>query len=205
MSWGCWQLRSWHLLPRESAEWWPSSCTARRHRSGTWQHCFASDDLGIITVAPVAIGLARALRETPPRSELIEGVAALVALAATIVFVILLPFEPWQAVRPAVLLFPVLLWLAARCRPVFAAAGAIIVSLTIVCTTTFGIGQLVNPTFPLGIGDPTVPIDTRILAAQMVIAACILSTNILAALLAERRAIAGSAHGRGGDRLRVRC
>jgi integral membrane sensor domain MASE1 len=77
----------------------------------TWQHWFASDALGIITVAPVVIGLARALREPPPRSEIIEGVAALVALAATIVFVILLPFEPWQAVRPAVLLFPVLLWL----------------------------------------------------------------------------------------------
>jgi hypothetical protein len=36
---------------------------------------------------------------------MIESVAALVALAATIVFVILLPFEPWQAVRPGVLLF----------------------------------------------------------------------------------------------------
>jgi PAS domain S-box-containing protein len=153
----------------------------------TWEHWFVSDALGIITVAPVVIGLARALRETPPRSEIIEGAAALVALAATIVFVILLPFEPWQAVRPAVLLFPILLWLAARCRPVFAAAGAIIVSLTIVWTTTFGIGQLVNPTFPIGIGDPTVPIGSRILAAQIAIAACTLSTNVLAALFAERR------------------
>jgi integral membrane sensor domain MASE1 len=153
----------------------------------TWQHGLASDALGIITVAPVVIGLARALREPPPRSEIIEGVAALVALAATIVFVILLPFEPWQAVRPAVLLFPVLLWLAARCQPVFPAAGAFIVSLTIVWATTFGTGQLVNPTFPIGIGDPTVPISSRILAAEIAIAACTLSANVLAALFAERR------------------
>jgi PAS domain S-box-containing protein len=153
----------------------------------TWQHWFVSDATGIIIVAPLVIGLAKALREPPPRREIVEGVAALVALSATIVFVILLPFEPWQAVRPAVLLFPVLLWLAARCQPVFAAAGAFIVSLTIVWTTTFGIGQLVNPTFPIGIGDPTVPIDSRILAAQIAIAACTLSANVLAALFAERR------------------
>jgi two-component sensor histidine kinase/integral membrane sensor domain MASE1 len=153
----------------------------------TWQHWFASDATGIIIVAPLVIGLAKALREPPSRSEVIEGVAALMALVATIVFVILLPFEPWQAVRPAVLLFPVLLWLAARCQPVFAAAGAFIVSLTIVWTTTFGIGQLGNPTFPIGIGDPTVPIGSRILAALIAIAACTLSANVLAALFAERR------------------
>jgi PAS domain S-box-containing protein len=153
----------------------------------TWQHWLASDATGIIIVAPVVIGLAKALRQPPPRSEIIEGVTALAVLAATIVFVILLPFEPWQAVRPAVLLFPVLLWLAARCQPVFAAGGAFMVSLTIVWTTTFGIGQLVNPTFPIGIADPTIPIGSRILAAQIAIVVCTLSANVLAALFAERR------------------
>jgi integral membrane sensor domain MASE1 len=92
-----------------------------------WQHWFASDAVGLITVAPLVIGLAEALRNPSPRNEIIEGVAALVALAVMIVFVILLPFEPWQTVRPAVLLFPILLWLAARCQPVFAAAGAFMV------------------------------------------------------------------------------
>jgi integral membrane sensor domain MASE1 len=150
-----------------------------------WLHWFASDAVGIIIVAPLVIGLADAMRAPP--NEIVEGVTALVALAATIVLVNLLPFEPWQAVRPAVLLFPVLLWLAARCQPVFGAAGAFIVSLTIVWTTTFGIGQLGNPTFPIGIGDPTVPIGSRILAAQLAIAACTLSANVLAALFAERR------------------
>src|SRR5258708_33485061 len=47
----------------------------------TWQHWFASDGVGIITVAPLVIGLAEALRNPPPRNEIIEGVAALVALA----------------------------------------------------------------------------------------------------------------------------
>src|SRR5262249_34929921 len=46
-----------------------------------WRHWFASDVVGVISVAPLVIGLTAALREPPPRSELIEGIAALVALA----------------------------------------------------------------------------------------------------------------------------
>jgi two-component sensor histidine kinase/integral membrane sensor domain MASE1 len=144
----------------------------------TWYQWFAPDALGIAAVTPLVIGLARTLREPPPRREIVEGLAALVALAATTALVILLPYQPWQAVRPAVLLFPVLLWLAARCQPVFAAAGAFIVSLMIVWTTTLGVGQL---------GDPAFPIGNRILAGQIAIAVCTLTANVLAALFAERR------------------
>src|SRR3974390_2720491 len=59
----------------------------------TWRHWFASDAVGLAAVGPLVIGLGQALREPPPRSEIIEGVAALVALAVTIVFVLLLPYE----------------------------------------------------------------------------------------------------------------
>src|SRR6266436_3274452 len=61
----------------------------------TWQHWFASDAVGVITVAPLVIGLAKALREPPPRNEIIEGVAALMALAVMTVIIIWLPPEPW--------------------------------------------------------------------------------------------------------------
>ncbi len=47
----------------------------------TWQHWFASDALGIVTVAPLLIGLAAAARERPPQGEVIEGSLALVALS----------------------------------------------------------------------------------------------------------------------------
>jgi PAS domain S-box-containing protein len=92
--------------------------------------------------------------------------------------VISLPREPWATVVPIALLFPLLLWLAARCRPVFDAAAAFIISLTIVWTTTFGIGVF---------GDPAVPIGDRILGAQAGILAVSLCAFVLAALFAERR------------------
>jgi PAS domain S-box-containing protein len=145
----------------------------------TWQHWFASDAVGIIIVAPLVIGLAKALREPPPHNEILEGVVALAALAAVmIVLIVLLPPEPWQTVRPAALLLPVLLWLTARCQPVFAAAAAFIVSLMTVWTITFGIGHF---------GDPGFPIGDRILDAQSAIVAFTLYAYVLAALFAERR------------------
>jgi integral membrane sensor domain MASE1 len=113
----------------------------------TWLHWFTSGAIGIITVAPLVIGLVKALREPPPRNETVEGVVALVVLAAMTAAIVSLPPEPWEPVAPVALLFPILLWLAARCRPVFAAAAAFVVSLTIVWTTIFGIGHFGSPSF----------------------------------------------------------
>ena len=144
----------------------------------TWQHWFTSDALGIVTVAPLVIGVVAAIREPPPRSELIEGISALVAVAVMTGIIISLPPEPWETLVPIVLLFPLLLWLAARCRPVFASAGAFVVSLTIVWTITFGIGHF---------GDSSLPIDDRILGAQAGILGVSISAFVLAALFAERR------------------
>src|SRR2546429_2344348 len=43
----------------------------------TWQNWFASDALGIVTIAPLVIGLSSAIREPPARSETLEGLVAL--------------------------------------------------------------------------------------------------------------------------------
>jgi signal transduction histidine kinase len=143
-----------------------------------WHHWVASNTIGFIAVAPLLIGLSAALRQQPRSSELVEGAAALTALAGMTAVIISLSQERWETVVPVAWLFPMLLWLAARCRPVFAAAGAFIVSITIVCTTVFGIGHF---------GDPSLPIDDRILGAQASILVVALSAYILAALFAERR------------------
>jgi PAS domain S-box-containing protein len=144
----------------------------------TWQNWFASDALGIVTIAPLLIGLASAAREPPTRSETIEGLVALASLVVMSVIVIALPAEPWTTVVPIALLFPVLLWIAARCPPVFAAAAAFIVTLAIVWTTTIGIGHY---------GDPGLPMADRVLAARTGILAVALCAYVLAALFAERR------------------
>jgi signal transduction histidine kinase len=144
----------------------------------TWWHWFASDAIGIIAVAPLVIGLAAAARNPPPRRELIEGTTALVLLAAMTGIIISLPQSPWQTLVPGALLFPMLLWVAARCRPVFAAAGAFMVSLTVVWATIFGIGHF---------GDPGLPLGELILQAQTVILVVTLGAFVLAALFSERR------------------
>jgi signal transduction histidine kinase len=144
----------------------------------TWWHWFASDAVGIVSLAPLVIGLAAAVREPPPRQEFLEGSAGLLLLAAMTGIIISLPSEPWKTVVPGALLFPMLLWLAARCRPVFAAAGAFMVSFTVVWTTIFGIGHF---------GDAGLPIEGRILQAQAVILVVTLGAFVLAALFAERR------------------
>ncbi len=144
----------------------------------TWQNWFASDALGIVTIAPLMIGLASAVRQPPGQSETVEGLVALACLVVMSVVVISLPPGPWTTVVPIALLFPLLLWIAARCRPVFAAAAAFIVTLAIVWTTTIGVGHF---------GDPGVPMADRVLAARAGILAVALCAYVLAALFAERR------------------
>ena len=144
----------------------------------TWQHWFASDALGIVTVAPLIIGFTSAVRSPPTPRERTEGFVALASLAVLAGFVIYLPQGLWGTVVPIAMLFPMLLWLAARCRPVFTAAAAFVIALAIVWTTTFGVGVF---------GDASFPIDERILAAQASILAISLCAFVLAALFAERR------------------
>jgi PAS domain-containing protein len=124
------------------------------------------------------IGLALAAREPPHANEAMEGLVALASLIVMSGIVITLPAEPWTTVVPIALLFPILLWIASRCRPVFAAAAAFIVTLAIVWTTTIGIGHF---------GDPVLPMADRVLAARAGILAVALCAYVLAALFAERR------------------
>jgi signal transduction histidine kinase len=144
----------------------------------TWQHWFASDGLGIITVAPLLIELASASRDRPSLSELAEGALAVAALALVSGLSIFLQSELLATVGPVAVLFAPLLWLAARCRPVFAAAAAFIVSLSIVWTTTFGIGYF---------GNPALSVAERVMAAQVSILLVTVSASVLAALFAETR------------------
>ena len=143
-----------------------------------WRPWFAACLLGTVTVAPLLIGLSEAVREVPPRRELIEGAIGLVTLAALSVFLISLPQGHWATALPMALVFPILLWVAVRCRPVFAAAAASVVTLVIISSATFDMGHF---------GDPSIPVADRILAAQTLVLAGALLVLVLAALFADRR------------------
>ena len=137
----------------------------------TLQHWFASDVVGIIAVAPLVIGLAAVVRRPSPRSEVIEGTLALLALSVMTGLIIWLPRESWETAFPITWLFPVLFWIAARCRPAFSAVGAFVVSITIVWTTILGIGHF---------GDLSLPFADRVMRAQAGILVVAFSAYFLA-------------------------
>jgi signal transduction histidine kinase len=146
--------------------------------TATWLHWIVSDLAGIVSVAPLVIGIAAARRRHPPRREVMESIVALAALAAMTGVIVSLPKELWETVVPAALVFPMLLWLAIRCQPVFAAAGAFIVSTTVALTAIYGLGHF---------GDTGISIGARVLQTQAIILVVAFGTSVFAALFAERR------------------
>src|SRR5215813_11883033 len=153
------------------------------HYSGTpflttWLNWFASDALGIVTVAPLVIGLVRSLRDRPATSELAVGLLALTVLALVSAVGFGSSTDHWFTIMPLSLLLPFLFCVAAYCRPVFVAAAAFIIALAIVWTITFGIGRL---------GDPSIPLVSRVYAAQAALLAISVGTLVPATLFTERR------------------
>ena len=146
--------------------------------STVWRVWFASGLLGIVTVAPPLVGIPETVRNSPSRRELVEGTVGVVMLAALSAFVISLPEGPWSTALPVALVFPVLLWVAVRCRPAFSAAAGLVVALTVVWSLTFSVGHF---------GDASVALADRILAAQTLVLVGVLLALVLAALFAERR------------------
>ena len=106
-----------------------------------------------------------------------KSIAALAVLGAMTVVIISLPLKLWNTVVPAALVFPILLWLAARWQPVFSATGAFTVSMTVALTAIYGFGHF---------GDLSLPVDARVLQAQAIILVVSFGTAVLAALFAER-------------------
>ena len=143
-----------------------------------WLHWFASDAIGNIAAAPLAIGLASLVRNFPPRREIAEGILALVVVSFVCALIAFLPNEPWITELAIGALCPLLLWITSRLRPAFTAISTFICAITIVWTTIFAIGIF---------GDLDLAIQERVLRAQATILAISLGSLVLAALFSERR------------------
>jgi PAS domain S-box-containing protein len=142
-----------------------------------WRVWLLSDGVGIVVVAPLLIESARILGKLPSRREAIEGAAvvALLALIATSAFA--RPTESWVSFDPDAFALPFLIWLAARWPPLFAIAGAFLVSAVAMVTTLFGIGHLSD----------VLPATERVHGVQTTVTMITVFALILVALFAERR------------------
>ena len=143
-----------------------------------WRVWFLSDGIGIVVVAPILIELGRLWREPPSRGEIIEGAAVLALLALIALYVHTHPTVSWIAFDPDALTLPPLLWLAARCPPPFAIAGAFVVSISAICTTIFGIGHL---------SDAGMPIIERVHGVQATVMVTTVFALVLVALITDSR------------------
>ncbi len=143
-----------------------------------WYHWFASDAIGIITVAPPLIALGSVMRGLRPRKAVLEGAAALVSVTAFSALFLYLPSEPWANNLIIAVTFPVFLWIGARCGPILTAVATSITSFTILWAATFGIGIFDSPGLLLA---------DRVRSAQADIIIFSFSGLILAALFSERR------------------
>ena len=147
--------------------------------AGDWWDWSSSNGIGIVTTAPLIIGAASLVRAPPPRREIIEGTAALLAVAAvlgTIIF--LLPPDWWDRIAPVELFLPLLLWVSARCRPAFAAVAVFLISLALVGAFIFGLGYF---------GDVAPGREQRAIATDTAILGVAVFSYVLAALFAEQR------------------
>jgi PAS domain S-box-containing protein len=147
-----------------------------------WQAWWISDAIGIIMFAPLLIAVAELWGDPLTRGELREGLAllaGLVVLAALNHWLEPALARAWLPV-PFATIFPVLLWIAARCRPVFLAAGLFIVALIIVWATTRGIGLL---------GDPELAAGDRIHSARLSMVAIAFCGLVLVAVFREQRTV----------------
>jgi PAS domain S-box-containing protein len=142
--------------------------------AGIWRVWAAADGLGIVTTAPLVVGLYHMAGERAPSGATIEGLAALALLGATSVIVYAVPAGSSIPQIPAAVLFPLLLWIAARCRPVFAAAAGFIISGVLFGAATWHLGPFAAGGIPL----PSVQVT------MLIATLCALT---LSALFAERR------------------
>jgi PAS domain S-box-containing protein len=146
----------------------------------------------IVLVAPLLLGLAAAVRNPPSRRELLEGLAVLLlhALASAHAFALLpLGLGHWMLLAPFTSQLPLLLWLAVRCGPLFAAAGSLVLGLSILGSFEIERGRFADAAFPF---------TERLLAADFAMLATAFVALAIAALIAERK----DAERRRGERLR---
>jgi PAS domain S-box-containing protein len=144
-----------------------------RSYPAAWLTWLSSHATGLVVAAPLLIALDRVRHRPPSRGESIEALAALAILIVASLYAACQPAKSWLTFSATLVSLPPLLWLAARCQPAFAIAGASMASSAVICATTFGMGRF---------GDPAVPIMDRVYGAQAIAITLMVSTLVLTVL-----------------------
>ena len=147
-----------------------------RPYSAVWQTWLLAHVVGIVVIAPLLIALGQLRRHPPSLGRIAEALTALSILVLASLYAVCQPTGSWLTFSAAVVMFPPLLWLAARHQSAFAIAGASLASSAVICATTFGLGRF---------GDAAVPIMDRVHGAQAIVMTLMISTLVLTALFTE--------------------
>lgn len=126
--------------------------------TATWLTWFKSDGLGIVIVAPLVITLPSFMR-SPPRPLLVLecALAVMLSIAATYYAFGRMYVGVPPVPTPAMLLFPMFVWLAARAPPFISALSAFLISVVIVSLALAGEGRF---------GEGAMPLHLRLVSAQ---------------------------------------
>lgn len=150
-------------------------------RIALWRIWVEADVIGIVTFAPLIIALPSLLRDQPSPAVVTEGVLLLLVLAGASAYMYIgleAHSGPFRMLPLSTLLFPLILWIAARTPIAFATAGIAVVALVIVYCVVNGLGRY---------GDPTFPLPDRIVAAQLAMLTISIVTLAIATLFGERK------------------
>ena len=146
-----------------------------------WSRLLWANSTGIVMVAPLVLGLAAAVRNPPSWRETLEGTALLALHATATVHAFGLLFSDyghWMLMVPLTAQLPFLLWLSLRCGPLFAAAGSLVLGLSMIGSIIIGRDRYAGTPFSLA---------ERLLASQYAILAMSFVALVIAALISERK------------------
>jgi PAS domain S-box-containing protein len=147
-----------------------------------WQAWWWSDAAGIIMFAPILMTFVGIVSDPPAKRQWILGLTLLSLLLVVTGFTYYWPpqqAESWMPV-PMAGIFPLLLLIAARCRPAFLAAGLMLVAVAIVWAATQGLGRL---------GNPDVVLADRIYGARLTLLSIAFCGLVFVAVMTERRTV----------------
>ena len=145
-----------------------------------WLSWFTADFVGIAVVAPLIVSAIDLARTPVKGHDWTLDITLLLVFAVMAYHVLSLRLDEgtWATLAPGATLLPILIWLSARSQPIVPGLAIIILACLMTLFAASGIGRY---------GDLRVPIETRVMAAQVALSAVSIAALTISALYAGRR------------------